>query len=250
YTYIQQAKDKGYDVLLFDGQFDVHFINHVEPKLDKVSFKRVDADIVEKLIEREDVMKSTFTEEQENDMRHIFLGQLPKEKNFGVIFEGLKETDMPLTITQSEFMRRMFDMSKFGSNPMGFYGEVPESYNLIVNTNHSLIKNLLEQKDKEVGDKVQVIRDEMKPFIKEKEELDKSVEGKKDEEISTEHKDKVKDIQDKIDKKTEERKNILKEHGRSNPLVKQLIDIALLANNMLKGEDLAKFVKRSVEIIQ
>ncbi|MBI4646942.1 MAG: molecular chaperone HtpG, partial [Bacteroidia bacterium] len=251
YSYIAEAKSKGYDVVLLDGYFDIHFINHIEPKMDKTTFKRVDADIVEKLIEKDEVAKSSFTAEQESDLRHIFLGYLPKEKYYGVIFEGMKEDDLPMVITQSEFMRRMKDMSLLGSQPMmGFRGDLPESFNLIVNSNHRLIKQVLEAVQKDTGEKVKEIREQLAPLIVERDSMRKAQEGKKDEEISTADKDKLTDIEKAIDKHTEEKKNYLNEYGKQNNIVKQLIDIALLANNMLKGEDLSMFVKRSVHFIQ
>ncbi len=250
YTYINEARDKGYDVLMFDGQFDIHFINHIEPKLSNVTFKRVDADIVEKLIEREDEIKSTFTEEQENNMRHVFLGTLPKEKNFGVIFEGLKEDDLPMIITQSEFMRRMLDMSKLGGNPMGFGGDLPESYNLIINTNHKLVNDVLSNVDSKLGEKINEFNSKVNPLKEEKEKLEKENEKKKEEEVSQESKDKLEQLRKDIDAVVEEKKKELKEFGKKNKLVKQMIDLALLSNNMLRGEDLARFVKRSVDLIK
>lgn len=250
FTYIEDAKNKGYDVIVMDGQFDIHFINHIEPKLKNVSFKRVDADIVEKLIEREDSVKSTFTEDEENDLRHVFLSQLPEKKNFGVIFEGLKEEDSPMVITQSEFMRRMKDMSELGANPMGIYGELPESYNLIVNTNHPLVRKIQDTTTKKVGDKVEAVKVELKPVTDEKDALKKGHEGKKDEEIPQVEKDRIEELEKKIDELNKKKKEVLRDQGKKDKLVKQLIDLALLSNNMLRGEDLTRFVRRSVELIK
>lgn len=249
YSFIEAAKSKGYDVLNFDGQLDVHFINHLEQKLEKVNFKRVDADIVEKLIEKEEELKSTFTPEQEDDVRHVFFGQLPTDSNFLVAFEGLKETDFPVIITQSEYMRRMKEMSSL--NPqMNFYGQLPDTYNLVINSNHPIVNKILKQKEDKLDKKLKVFKDELNPLKAEKEKINTANKDKKGEEIAQADKDRLVEIDKKTDELNASKKELLNNYGKENKLVKQLIDLALLSNNMLKGEELTKFVKRSVELIK
>jgi len=249
YSFIEAAKSKGYDVLIFDGQLDVHFINHIEQKLEKINFKRVDADIVEKLIEKEEELKSSFTKEQEDDVRHVFFGQLPIDSNFLVAFEGLKESDAPVIITQSEYMRRMKEMSSL--NPqMNIYGQLPDTYNLVINSNHPVVNKILKQKEDKLDSKLKVYIEELNPLIAEKEKINSGNKDKKDEEISVADKDRIAEIEKKTTEINANKKELLNNYGKENKLVKQLIDLALLSNNMLKGEELTKFVKRSVELIK
>lgn len=248
YSFIEAAKSKGYDVLIMDGQLDMHFLNNIENKLEKCVFTRVDSDVIEKLIKKEEELKSTFTPEQEDDLRHVILSQVPKDSTFFVSFEGLSETGNPMIITQSEYMRRMKEMSAYGGQ-MGMYRDLPENYNLVVNTNHPLIKRMLTEKDAEIGDKIKVFNDKINPLKTEKENLQKANEKKKDEEIPQADKDKIAELDKQIQKISDEKKDNLKLYGKENKIVKQVIDLALLSNNMLTGEDLTKFVKRSVELI-
>ncbi|MCB2195552.1 MAG: molecular chaperone HtpG [Bacteroidetes bacterium] len=250
YTFIENAKAKGYDVLLMDGQLDTHFINHIEQKLTGARFMRVDADVVDKLIKKDDVEDSKLSAEEKDQLTHMFESQLPKSATFTVAFEDLKETDEPVIITQSEFMRRMKDMAAMGGGGMNFYGDLPDSYNVVLNSNHRLIEKVIEQKDKKVGAKVAKVLEELKPLEEEKASLEKAKEGKKEEEINQEEKDKLTDVEKKIDEVKGKKKEILSKYGSENKYVKQLIDLALLANNMLQGEDLTKFVKRSVDLIK
>ncbi|MDY6800357.1 MAG: molecular chaperone HtpG [Bacteroidota bacterium] len=250
YTFIENAKAKGYDVLIMDGQLDTHFINHIEQKMDHSRFLRVDSDIIDKLINKEEVEESKLSAEEKNQLSQLFESQLPKNATFTVTFENLKETDDPIVITQSEYMRRMKDMAAMGGGGMNFYGDLPDSYNVVVNSNHKLVEKIREQKDKKVGTKIEKILEELKPLEEEKKKLEKANEGKKDEEINQAEKDKLSDVEKKINALKEKKKEILVKHGKGNKYVKQLIDLALLANNMLKGEELTKFVKRSVELIK
>ncbi len=250
YTFIENAKAKGYDVLLMDGQLDTHFINQIEQKFSNSRFMRVDSDVVDKLIRKEDTEESKLSVEDKDQLTHMFESQLPGFANFTVAFENLREDDDPIMITQSEFMRRMKDMAAMGGGGMNFYGEMPDSYNVVLNTNHRLIEKVLEQKDKKVGAKVSKILEELKPFEEEKVALEKAKEGKKEEEINQEEKDKLTDVDKKIEEVKGKKKEVLVKYGSENKYVKQLIDLALLANNMLKGEDLTKFVKRSVDLIK
>jgi molecular chaperone HtpG len=249
FTFIENAKAKGYDVLLMDGQLDTHFINQLEQKLKETRFMRVDSDVVDKLIKKEEVTESNLSEEEKDQLSKMFESQLPSFGSFTVQFENMKDTDDPVVITQSEFMRRMKDMAAM-SGGMGFYGELPDSFNLVVNSNHKLIEKIIEQKEKKVGTKISKLLDELKPLENEMEEIKKLQKDKKEEEINQAEKDKLSDVEKKIDTVKNQKKEMLATYGKENKLVKQLIDLALLANNMLKGEDLTKFVKRSVDLIK
>lgn len=249
FSYIEAAKSKGYDVLVFDGQLDVHFVNHAETKLKDARFARVDSDIIEKLIPKDDSTEDKLSAEQKADLTPVFQSQLNNSDHFIVSFEAMGETGQPVIITQSEFMRRMKDMSELGGGA-AFYGNMPDSYNLIVNSDHALVSKILEKTDKKLGKQVGELREEKKKLSDERSALQKKTEGKKDEEVDQADKDKLEELQKKIDKIENDRIEKLKKHGKSDKLVKQLIDLALLANNMLKGEDLATFVKRSVELIK
>ncbi len=251
HNYIEKAKAKGYDVLKMEGQIDTAFINFLEQKFDNARFVRVDADIPEKLIPKDEKLENKLSEQDQADLRPVFESQLPRGKaNFLITFEGLNEQEDPITITQQEFMRRMKDMAAMGGGPMGFYGDMPDSYNVVVNANHHLVQKINEDKNKKVKDKLARIDEQLKPVQKEHEKIKKAQEGKKDEEIKQEEKDKLAEIDKKINKLTEEKNKQLTDFGKKNKYVKQLVDLALLANNMLKGQELTKFVKRSVELIK
>ncbi|HDR68040.1 MAG TPA: molecular chaperone HtpG [Bacteroidaceae bacterium] len=249
YSFIESARDKGYDVLLMDGQLDTHFLNHLESKMEQVRFARVDSDVVEKLIPKEDIKESKLTVEQKADLTPVFQSQLPEGAHYLVSYESLGENGHPVMITQSEFMRRMKDMSEL-SGMAGIYGNMPESYNLVVNENHPLIEKIIERTNNKLGEKIKGIREQKGKLTEERSLLDKANEGKKDEEISQADRDAKEDLKKKMDELENQRIEMLKKYGKSQKLVKQLIDLALLANNMLKGEDLARFVRRSVELIK
>jgi molecular chaperone HtpG len=249
YSYIETAKARGYDVLLMDGQLDTHFLNHMESKLKDSRFARVDSDIIDKLIPKEEARESKLTAEQKADLTPVFQAHLPSEEHYYVSYESLDETDQPVMITQSEFMRRMKDMQEL-SGAASIYGNMPDSYNLVVNSNHPLVGRIVEQTEKKLGKKMEELRAEKKNISEEKQLLEKAREGKKEEEIPQSEKDQMEEVNKKLDDVENRRVEILKKHGKSQKLVKQLIDLALLANNRLKGEDLAAFVKRSVDLIK
>ena len=252
HSFIESATAKGYDVVIFDGQLDSHIINQLEQKNTDWSFARVDADIVEKLIQKDDSVSSSFSSEQEKNLSPVFESQAPTGKTqYSVVFEGLAETDVPVIITQSEFMRRMKDMQAAGGGGgMGFYGDLPDSFNMVVNTNHSLVKQILEDQAAKTGTEVDAIASEITGVEADKVALEKLKEGKKEEEVPQEEKDKLTELDKQISGLDGKRKNVLTAYGKENPLVKQMIDLALLANGQLKGEALTKFVKRSVELIK
>ncbi len=247
--FIESAKSKGYDVLLMDGQLDTHFINHIEHKFKDSGFSRVDADIVERLILKEDEIKDDIAESEKTDLSKVFESQLSDKSKFTVGFEALAEDLFPVTITQSEFMRRMKDMSVLGGG-VGFYGNLPDHYNIIVNTKHPLVQRILEDKNKKTGQKLEKLQNELSPLTEEKEKLLNAQKGKKDEEITQAEKDALENVNNKINEVEKKKSDVLYDFGSKNKIVKQLIDLALLSNNMLKGEELTKFVKRSVELIK
>lgn len=251
YSYITEAKAKAYDVLVMDGQLDAHFINHLEQKLDSVSFVRVDAEVVDKLIEKDDVLVCSLPAEEQDELNPVFQSHLPSGKvNFQVSFEDLSETSSPMIITQNEFMRRMKDMSAISGGSASFYGDLPDSFTLVVNTKHPLINRIIEDKNQQLNDSLSQLRAEIASKETEKASLEKLREGKKDEEIDQAEKDKMEEVNQAIDNLKNKKANELKAFAKEHDLSKQLIDLALLANNMLEGEDLNRFVKRSLALIK
>jgi len=248
YAYIEKAKNRGYDVLNLDGQLDVHMINHLETKFKDTRFVRVDSDVIDKLIQKDEVRKSKLTDEQMNDLKSVFNVKENSKELYNVVFETLDENDAPVLITQSEFMRRMKDMSQLGGG-MNFYGELPDSYNLVVNLNHSLVLRINEDLETAEGEKLSENEKKRKEVKEEMDFLEEEHKKKKPEEISQVEKDDLEKLRKDLQEIEDARKTILENFGENNSLVKQLIDLALLANNMLKGEDLSNFVKRSVELL-
>lgn len=250
YSYIEKAKAKGYDVLLMDGQLDTHFINHLEQKNSDHKYLRVDSDVVEKLIPKEDARQSDLSEEEQNELRPVFSSQLPKENGmFLVNFEALGEDSDPVVVTRSEFMRRMKEMAAL--NPgMGFYGAMGDQYTLVVNTDHKLVKDVLADEKKSMNAKLEPLNFEIKEMEGKKTELNELNKDKKEDEISQVDKDRLKEYNEKIDNMRQQKETLLQEYGKANKIVGQLIDLALLANGLLKGEALNKFVKRSVDLIK
>ncbi len=250
YGYIEAAKSKGYDVLLMDGYLDMHFINHIESKFETSHFVRVDSDVIENLIQQEESRESKLTVDQQNDLKPVFRSQLPETKaNYNVSFESLPETDQPVLITQMELMRRMKDMSQIGGGPMSFYGDIPNQYNVVINANHPLVLRINEEKEKKCRKSLEKYDEKIKPIQENKAELENSNKGKKEEEIEQADKDRIEDLNKKINEFNDKREQVLAKFGKDNKIVRQLIDIALLSNNMLKGEDLDRFVKRSIELL-
>ncbi|WP_066631133.1 molecular chaperone HtpG [Labilibacter marinus] len=252
HSFIQGAVDKGYDVLVMDGQLDSHFINHMEQKLDKTRFVRVDGDVVEKLIPKESTLESSLSTGDKDDLTSVFAAQVPNgdKMNFIVTFEAMGPNANPAVITQQEFMRRMKEMSAMqGGGGMNFYGEMPDSYQIAVNENHPLVERILADKTEKVGEQVDSLRGKIESLNGKRQELEKAKEGKKDEEIPQAEKDELADVDKKISDLNTKKTEILSGFSTDNKLVSQLIDLALLSNNMLKGEALTKFVKRSIDLI-
>ena len=250
YTYIETAKGKGYDVLLMDGQLDTHFINHLEQKNSDHRFVRVDSDVIDKLIPKEETKEVALSHEEQEELRAVFTSQLPKEEGmFMVNFEAMGENGDPVIVTRSEFMRRMKEMAAM--NPgMGFYGAMGDQYTLVVNTDHKLVNMILENEKKEMSAQLEPINFEIKETEKKQAELDELNKGKKDEEIPQVDKDRKSEYSKTIADLNKQKSSLLEEYGKGNKVVGQLIDLALLANGLLKGEALNRFVKRSVELIK
>jgi len=248
YSYIDKAKAKGYDVLLMDGELEPHLINHLETKFNNSRFVRVDSDVIEKLIRKEEKIESKMNQEQQEIIKMVFSSQLKGRESFIPVTEAMHESDSPVIITQSEFMRRMKDMSKLGGG-MSFYGDMPESYNLVINVNHSIIENLASDVEKAIGENIKKQSESILSLEKEIRETEKSQDGKKEEEISQAEKDKLEALNKKMAKAEEKKNEIIAKFADKKPVVQQLIDLALLANNMLKGEKLSTFVKRSIDLL-
>lgn len=250
YTYIDAAKNKGYNVLLMDGQLDVPMINMLEQKFEKSHFTRVDSDIIDRLIVKEDQKGEELPHDKQEVLSSLFKGQMPKVKKteFHVEAHALGENNAPIVITQAEYMRRMKDMASIQPG-MSFYGEMPDMFNLVLNSDHRLIKQVLSDAETACAEKLVPVESEIAMLTLRRNELQKAQEGKKDEEIPTAEKDELSDVEKKIEAQKTEKENILNGYAAGNKVVHQLIDLALLQNNMLKGEALTNFVKRSVEMI-
>ena len=252
YTYIDAAKAKGYDILLMDGQLDIHTISQLEQKNEKTRFVRVDSDVIDKLIQKEDSSKVKLAENERDALIAVFDSQIPamEKTNFIVTFEQLSADANPVFITQNEFMRRMKEMSAMqGGGMMNFYGEMPDSYNLVVNTAHPIIEKLLTDEKNSCNIEIEPINNELAEKLARLNILKESHKGKKEEEIPADEKEEADNLQKLVDELNDKKKTIYNTFATGNKQVGQLIDLALLANNMLKGEALAKFVKRSVDLL-
>jgi len=249
YTYIEKAKARGYDVLLLDGQLDIHLVNHLETKLKETRFVRVDSDVIDNLIQKEDRKELDLSATEQSDLRHIFEGPLKSREHFVVMVEALDENDAPVVITRSEFMRRMKDMSAMGGG-MSFYGELPDSYNLVLNGKHPLIKSISEKAAAEFASKLKDNTEEITRIREEISFLEKEQKNKKADEVSQVEKDDLEKLRDDLEARERDRAEVLEKFGNENNLVRQVIDLALLSNNMLKGEELSRFVSRSVDLLK
>ena len=251
YSYIQAAQDKGYSVLVMDGQLDVHVISQFEQKLEKTRFVRVDSDTIDKLIRKEDSHAIQLDENQQTALREIFKSQLPamEKTEFNVVCEAQGEQANPVMLTQSEYMRRMREMSSMQPG-MSFYGEMPDSYNLVLNTDHPLIKNVLVDEETNCTDSLKPIQADIKGWEARQADLRAAQNKKKTDEITETEKEDLANTNKTLDELRDRQKTILTEYAAGNPIISQLIDLALLGNGLLKGEALSRFIKRSAEIIQ
>lgn len=244
FPYISAAQEKGYSVLLMDGQLDSHIIGLLESKLEKVAFARVDSDIPERLIRKEDTTGNELSALQTDILTTLFRSQIPDmgQTNFLVAFENLPQSDMPATVTREEFMRRMKDMAAFQPGA-GFFGQLPDSYNLVVNTAQKAVVTLISQATSALTDKVEPIRSQIDSLNKEIEETRKKAEENK--ETAPDMKEK----EDKIASLRKDEEKIIADYAATVPEVKQIIDLALLRSNLLTGANLSDFIKRSVSLL-
>ena len=251
YTYIEAAKQKGYSVLLFDGQLDVPMINLLEQKLEKCRFTRVDADIADKLIAKENQKESDVVGSDKDCLTYVFKSQMPAidKTEFVVDVQALGEEGVPLMITQNEFMRRMKDMSQFQPG-MSFYSQFPDSYTLVLNTDHPLIKDVLKSTQEATASELKPVLSEIKGQEARLQVLQQQQDKKKPEEVTSEEKADLEATRKAISDEQKKRDDIVAAYAKDNNVVHQLIDLALLQNGMLKGAALDSFLKRSIEMIK
>ena len=251
YSFIESAKAKGYSVLLLNGQLDVPMASMLEQKLEKSRFTRVDSDVVDHLIVKDDKKEETLDKETSDNLSEIFRSQMPKldKAEFFVQVEALGEQALPVIITQSEYMRRMKDMSRYQTG-MAFYAQMPDAYNIVLNSDHALIKGIIESGNTACADELKPVVSEMKGLQARIAALHQSQNGKKPEEISQEEKDDLKNTEKSLDEQRTKKNDILTTFAKGNNVVHQLIDLALLQNGMLKGAALDAFLKRSVDMIK
>ena len=251
YAYIEAAKAKGYSVLMLDGQLDTPLVSMLEQKFEKSRFTRVDSDTVDRLIAKDDVKTVDLTDEQQNNLTEAFRSQMPAidKAEFMVEVQPMGAEGMPATITQSEYMRRMKDMSRYQSG-MGFYAQMPDAYTLILNADHPLVKGIVENEEAECADQLKPVESEMKGLQARLDALRQSQKDKKPEEITQEEKDDVADTEKKLNEQKSKKSQLIADYAKGNNVLHQLIDLALLQNGMLKGEALGRFVKRSVDMIK
>ena len=251
YSYIKAAQDKGYSVLLLDGQLDVPTIQTLEQKFEKSHFTRVDSDIIDRLIVKEDAKKSQLSEEQSDNLSAVFRTQMPKidKAEFMVQVDALGEEARPVIITQNEYMRRMKDMSKFQPG-MGFYGQMPDSYNIVLNSDHPLVKKVLDDSEAATAEALKPIVSELKGQEARLAAIRQAQDKKKYDELTQEDKDQKAEAEKAVQEQKDKKQAVIADYAKDNSIVHQLIDLALLQNGMLKGEALDKFLKRSVDLIK
>ena len=251
YSYIEAAKNKGYNVLLMDGQLDIAVVSMLEQKFDKVRFTRVDSDIIDNLIVKEDKKNGVLEAAKQEALSAMFKSQLPKmdKTEFYVVAQAMGEGAAPVMITQSEYMRRMKEMANIQAG-MSFYGDMPDMFNLVLNADHPLVKEVLAGEEQACAADIVPIQLSMDDTNNRRNALKKSHEGKKDEEIPVAEKDELSELDKKWNELKTKKEAVLAGYAAQNPVVRQLIDLALLQNGMLKGEALNNFVKRSIELIK
>lgn len=251
YTYIEAAKNKGYNVLLLDGQLDVPMVGMLERKLDKCSFARVDSDVIDRLIVKEDAKKNDLDPTTSDNLAQLFSSQMPKvdKAEFNVVVQPMGAETQPVLVTQNEYMRRMKQMSQFESG-MSFYAQMPDSYTMVLNSDHDLIKRVLDEAEKATATQLKPVESELKGQEARLAALHQNQSKKKAEEITQEEKDDLKNTEKAIEDEKAKKHDIIAAFGKDNSVVHQLIDLALLQNGMLKGAALDAFLKRSVDMIR
>ena len=251
YTYIEAAKQKGYSIIDASGQLDVPMLSMLEQKLEKTRYVRVDSDIIDRIIQKEDAPKNNLSEEETDNLSETFRSQMPKiqKAEFNIEVQALGESFQPVLITQNEYMRRMKEMSQFQQG-MGFYAQMPDAYNFVLNADHPLIKRVLNEVTEGTTKELEPIASELKGQKARLAALQQSQSKKKAEELTQEEKDDVQNTQKSISELQDKKKTIIEACAKDNEVVHQLIDLALLQNGMLQGAALDKFLKRSVSLIK
>ena len=251
YSYIKGAQDKGYSVLLLDGQLDVPTIQTLEQKFEKSRFTRVDSDIIDRLIVKSDAPKNNLSEGDSDNLSAVFKSQLPKldKSEFMVQVDALGQEARPVIITQNEWMRRMKEMSKFQQG-MNFYGQMPDSFNIVLNSDHPLVKRILDDTKAATTEALQPIESELKGQEARLAAIRQQQDKKKYDELTQEDKDLKAEVEKAVQEQKDKKQAVLADYAQKNDLIHQLIDLALLQNGMLKGEALDKFLKRSVDLIK
>lgn len=249
YLYIESAKSRGYDVLLFDSQLDAHFVNHLESKFKEATFARVDSDHIDKLVLKEDRMLPDISADEMSDITNAFEAALPQGPHYSLTVENLGENDGAVLITQSEFMRRYREMSALGGG-MNFYGSLPESYSIAINNNHPIINKIFEDKREKLNDSINEFSKKVEEPKSRLEEIKARIGSKKADEVETADKDEKERLEEELRNINEQRKTLLTNYGKGSDLIKQVCDLALLSNGMLKGEELSSFIKRSLSLIK
>ena len=252
YSYIETARAKGYSVLLADGQLDVPMLSMLEQKLEKSRFVRVDSDIIDHIIAKNDETKGEKLGENDADtLTQAFQSQLPKveKAEFMVSVEPLGETAQPIVATQNEYMRRMKEMSQYQQG-MGFYAQMPDTYTIVLNSDHTIIKQILNESNASTAEKLQPIRSGIKGLQAREAVLRQEQGKKKPEEVTQNEKDELKNTEDELTKQRNEKNSVIADYAKNNNAIHQLIDLALLQNGLLKGAALDKFIKRSVDLIK
>ena len=251
YSYIQAAKDKGYSVLLLDGQLDVPAIQMLEQKFEKSRFTRVDSDIIDRLIVKEDAKKSELSQEQSDNLSALFKSQMPKmeKTEFMVQVDALGAEARPVIITQNEWMRRMKEMSRFQQG-MNFYGQMPDSFNIVLNSDHELVKRVLNDSEGATAEALKPIESELKGQEARLAAIQQQQDKKKYDELTQDDKDMKAECEKAVQEQKAKKQAVLSDYAAKNDIIHQLIDLALLQNGMLKGEALDKFLKRSVDLIK
>ncbi len=253
HAFLEAAKQKGYEVLEMNGQLDNHYVNWYEQKNEHTRFVRVDSDVIDKLIQKEEPLTMTLTSAQQELLMPVFESQMPQDEkiNYHISFEAMAADEAPVVITQNEFMRRMKEMAAMSGGGMSqFYGQMPDNFTIAVNGNHPIVINILGEVEKAYGDKLKSMTKKIDAAVAEEHRFDEVVKGKKEEELTAEEKQTREELSKKIVTLRDERNERLKTIGSENKLVKQIIDLALLSNGLLKGKSLTDFIQRSISLIE
>ena len=253
HTFLESAKAKGYDVLVMDGQLDNHYMGWYESKHEKERFVRVDSDVIDKLIQKEEQLKMSLTEAQQELLRPVFESQMPTDEkiHYQIAFEAMSPDQAPVVITQNEFMRRMKEMARTSGGGMSqFYGQMPDNFTIAVNGNHPVVIDILNDVEKSYGDKLKSVTKKIDAAVAEQARFDEVTKEKKEADLSDEEKKMREELSGKVIALRDERNARLREIGSQNRLVRQIIDLALLTNGMLKGKHLTDFIQRSISLIE